>query len=104
MLSESNKAILACAGSGKTSQIVEEALNIDGRKTLITTYTTENIAVLKSYLVAREGCVPSNIDVTSWFSFLLKDGVRPYQNYLLEKRKGAVDRFPYQSISVSQEK
>lgn len=87
MLCGSNKAILACAGSGKTSQIVEEALNIDGRKTLITTYTTENIDVLKSYLVARKGCVPSNIDVTSWFSFLLKDGVRPYQNYLLENER-----------------
>ena len=34
-----NKLIIAAAGSGKTTQLVEEALKIKAKKVLITTYT-----------------------------------------------------------------
>lgn len=38
----SNKLIIAAAGSGKTTHLVEEALKITEGKVLITTYTEAN--------------------------------------------------------------
>lgn len=83
MLSNKNIAILACAGSGKTRYIVDEALNLKNQKILITTYTLENLDQIRSFFIERAGYIPSNISIQSWFSFLLRECVRPYQNYLL---------------------
>lgn len=52
------------------------------RNLLITTYTNENVDQINAVLIEKAGCVPPNITVLSWFSFLLQDGVRPYQNHL----------------------
>lgn len=83
MLSNKNSFILACAGSRKTTQIVEDALASKTR-ILITTYTNENLDQIRAYLVEKAGAIPANITVLSWFSFLLSDGVRPYQNYVID--------------------
>src|SRR5271163_1452804 len=85
MLSQKNKFILASAGSRKTTLLIEKALSLAGSKVLITTYTNENLAQIRSYLVRKNGCVPPNVLVISWFSFLLREGVRPYQNHLISK-------------------
>ncbi len=42
---------------------------------------------LKSYIIDQIGSIPSNITVQSWYSFLLQEGVRPYQNHLIEGRR-----------------
>lgn len=76
-----NKAVIACAGSGKTSYLVEEALKLKNQKILIITYTNENLDQIKSIFYMKNGCIPSNVSVQSWFTFLLQEGVRPYQNY-----------------------
>jgi DNA helicase II / ATP-dependent DNA helicase PcrA len=74
-----NKVILASAGSGKTARLVNFALANPSLRTLFTTYTLENVAQIRDYIVQRCGCIPPNITLQSWYSFLLNDGVRPYQ-------------------------
>jgi len=87
MPSISNRAIVASAGAGKTTTLVDEALKVPGKRVLLTTYTNENVAQIRQDLVERHGCIPSNISVVSWHTFLLREGVRPYQNYLLTEKR-----------------
>jgi DNA helicase II / ATP-dependent DNA helicase PcrA len=73
-----NRLIIAAAGSGKTTYLVNEALKQDGR-VLILTYTLSNEDVIKKRLFQKAGCTPKNITIQTWFSFLLQHGVKPYQ-------------------------
>lgn len=82
MPSPRSKVIVACAGSRKTSHIVDEALKVVDEHVLITTYTNENVDQIRSYIIQAKGCIPPNITVMSWYSFLLQEGVRPYQNHV----------------------
>jgi hypothetical protein len=85
--SHKNKVIVASAGSRKTTSIVEEALSLVDKKILITTYTNENLEQINSYIIKENGCVPKNINLMSWYSFLLQDGVRPYQSSVTQKAR-----------------
>lgn len=85
--SHKNNIIIAAAGGRKTSFIVEEALLQKHRKILITTYTKENLDQIHAYFIERNGCIPENITILSWFTFLLRDGVWPYQNYVLSTQR-----------------
>ena len=93
-----NKLIIAAAGSGKTTYLVERAKKIKDENVLITTYTETNEAEIRNKF---KDCIPRNITIQTWFSFLLQHGVRPYQSimnnnlhekkidfYLTEKRSG----------------
>ena len=93
-----NKLIIAAAGSGKTTYLVEQAKKIKGENVLITTYTEANEAEIRNKF---KGGIPRNITIQTWFSFLLQHGVRPYQSvmndnlhdkkigfYLSEKKSG----------------
>jgi DNA helicase-2/ATP-dependent DNA helicase PcrA len=82
--SHKNVAVVACAGGGKTWGVVSEALKHAAR-VLITTYTDENTDQIRSYIIQQVGCVPCNIDVISWYRFLLRHGVRPYQNLVFSR-------------------
>lgn len=88
MLSDStrpkNRFILAAAGAGKTTRLVEEALAVREGRVLITTFTEANEAEIASRLSARRGAIPSNIALHTWFSFLLRHGVAPYQGRILD--------------------
>lgn len=79
-----NKLIIAAAGSGKTTFLVNEALKYTSESVLITTYTEANEAEIKKKIFAKKKCMPSNITVQTWFSLLLQHGVRPYQGALNE--------------------
>ncbi|MBN2835164.1 MAG: UvrD-helicase domain-containing protein, partial [Candidatus Delongbacteria bacterium] len=80
---DNNKLIIAAAGSGKTTFLVDKALGITASETiLITTYTEANEAQIKKKIIASKGYIPSNITVQTWFSFLLQHGVRPFQSVL----------------------
>lgn len=94
MQSTENRIIIASAGSRKTSYLVEEAIKQNDSKILILTYTNENLSQLRSYFVERIGFIPPNITILSWFSFLLKDGIRPYQNFLYEGPRIETIYFP----------
>ena len=71
---------MSAAGSGKTTFIVNSALELNRSQTiLITTYTMENESEIRSKILSKRKSIPSNITVQAWFSFLLQHGVRPFQ-------------------------
>lgn len=79
---------LAGAGAGKTTYLTRMALGAAGR-TLITTFTTRNTEEIKKKILSmNHGTVPENIDVISWYSFLLKHAIRPYQYSYLRRFEG----------------
>lgn len=81
-----NKLIIAAAGAGKTTHLVNEALRITSDKVLITTFTESNEQEIKKKFFEQKGCIPSNVVVQTWFSFLIQQGVKPYQSFLYEDR------------------
>ncbi len=78
-----NKLIIAAAGSGKTTYLVNEALKITSDKVLITTFTDANEHEIRAKFIQLNGSVPENVTIKTWFSFLLQHGVKPYQDVLL---------------------
>lgn len=78
---DKNKYIIAAAGSGKTTHIVNEALRCVGN-VLILTYTTSNRDEIYEKVITTKGNIPSNITIMTWFSFLITHGVKPYQGEL----------------------
>ncbi len=92
-----NKLIIAAAGSGKTKHLVEKALEIKNGNVLITTYTLENLRIIREKLENeiknQTGSteIPNNINIKTWYSFLFQDGVRPYYNCLLDNNVRSID-------------
>jgi len=86
-----NMLIIAVAGSGKTTYLINEALNKKDN-ILITTYTKSNENEIKNKFYSKIGYIPSNIEIMTWYEFLLRHGVRPYQgamnDLLYEKNIG----------------
>ncbi len=82
-----NDLIIASAGSGKTTALVEKAIkkaNV-GETVLITTFTEACEAEIKNKLVEEShGYIPDNITIQTWFSFLIKHGAKPYQDYVID--------------------
>lgn len=79
-----NKIVIAAAGSGKTTYLVEEAVKIQGERVLITTYTESNEAEIRQKFFELVGHVPANVVIMTWFSFLITHGVKPFQGGLFE--------------------
>lgn len=78
-----NIAYIAAAGSGKTTELVETALEkAKTERVLLLTYTTANEEEIKKKFYQRNACIPKNVTVQTWFSFLIQHGVKPYQDYL----------------------
>lgn len=78
-----NKLLISAAGSGKTTFIVDDALG-KSDNILITTYTEANEAEIKRKIIKVNKCIPSNITIQTWFSFLIQHGIRPFQGSLFE--------------------
>lgn len=76
---KNNKLIIAAAGSGKTTFLINEAMKFKDDKILITTYTEANEAEIKKKIVKKHKSIPSHITIQTWFSFLIQHGVKPYQ-------------------------
>lgn len=86
-----NKLIVAAAGAGKTTFLVNESLKLENERVLITTYTQANEAEIRKKIIEVNQCIPPNITIQTWFSFLLQHGVRPFQGGLYEKEiKGLI--------------
>lgn len=79
MPSSKNKVIIACAGSGKTTRLVEEALNLRHRRIAIITYTNNNARQIAKRFGELNSGVPKHVEVMTWFEFLLRECARPYQ-------------------------
>lgn len=86
MLSD-NRVIMATAGSEKTSTIVKHATASACCSALIT-YTNNASAELHAKTLSTVGYVPEHIEVNTWFSFLLRHLVRPYQLHLHDTHIG----------------
>lgn len=79
MPSSESRVIIACAGSGKTTRLVQEALDNRDRRIAIVTYTNFNAQEIRRKFGERNSGVPKHVDVMTWFGFLLRECARPYQ-------------------------
>ena len=80
-----NQLIIAAAGSGKTTYLVKNALQ-QSDNVLITTFTIANEMEIRNKFLEFNGCVPHNITIQTWYSFLLQHGVRPFQGVVLDDK------------------
>jgi len=94
MQSKNNKLIIASAGSGKTTFLVEEALSRPDKRIAILTYTNNNINEIKKKFCEKNSVIPQNVDVVTWFAFLLRDCTRPYQRSVYSKCRVKTIDFP----------
>lgn len=84
-----NKLYIAAAGSGKTTFLVNHAIDQlelnDTRRIAIITFTQNNQVVIKKRLQQQCGYIPSNIQICGWFSFLLDFCIRPFMGAVIEE-------------------
>ena len=81
----SNLVYIAAAGSGKTTKLVESACSLPSSEyVLILTYTDSNEKEIRNKFYNEKGCVPHNVAIQSWFSFLIQHLIKPYQNFLTD--------------------
>lgn len=78
------RLVLAVAGSGKTTMIINRINEQD--RALLITYTNNNQQQLINKLINKFGCLPKNIKVYTYFTFLYSFCFRPLN--LLENVKG----------------
>ena len=81
------RVILAVAGSGKSSTIIDKL--DENIRALIVTYTDLNTKQLKQRIINKFGYMPNSIKVYSYFSFIYAFCFRPICGYEL-KTKGLV--------------
>ncbi|MCH8823730.1 MAG: UvrD-helicase domain-containing protein [Planctomycetes bacterium] len=82
-----NKVIIACAGSGKTTRLVLDAIASPDRRIAFATFTINNTNGIIKRFGERYGGVPKHVDVMTWFGFLLREGARPYQHALYPDKR-----------------
>lgn len=76
-----SKYIIACAGAGKTTYLVNEAIKRSKTEhVLITTYTNKNEKSIIEKFFQINGCIPKNVKIKTWYSFLITNGINPYKN------------------------
>lgn len=80
MPSSENRVLIACAGSGKTTRLVKEAIANPHRRIAFVTYTINNTNEIVNSFDRWHGGVPKHADITTWLGFLLREGARPYQH------------------------
>ncbi len=71
-----NRIIIAAAGSGKTTYLVEQSMKVTDARVLITTYTESNEAEIRQKFFDLAGRVPAHVTIMTWFSFLITHGVK----------------------------
>ncbi|CAZ97558.1 DEAD/DEAH box helicase [Zobellia galactanivorans] len=73
------KLILAVAGSGKTTNLIDK-LNLTERFYLVT-YTITNASLIRLRIIKKFGYLPNNIKVFTYFNFLYSFCVKPFLYY-----------------------
>ena len=81
-MQSANRIIMASAGSGKTTTIVNDAAAATTDRSALITYTNNSSAELRDKTLELHGHIPSHMEVGTWYSFLLRHFVRPYQLHL----------------------
>jgi DNA helicase-2/ATP-dependent DNA helicase PcrA len=87
-----NEIIIAAAGGGKTTRIVECALKSSAERSAIVTYTQNNVREIERKAFELNNCIPTQMEVWSWYSLLLRELARPYQASLHDRR---IDRISW---------
>ncbi len=80
---------LAAAGAGKTWRICNEAIQAahshPAQRILMVTYTNKGILSIKNEIEQQNfGIIPANIIILTWYQFLLKELIKPYQTYIAD--------------------
>lgn len=82
-----NTLVLACAGSGKTYGMCNDARAVsenNNKKVLMLSYTHKGIySIKKEYAKQNYGVLDKNVVIKTWFQFLLNELIRPYQRSFL---------------------
>lgn len=86
----SNKIVFASAGAGKTTVIATEALAMRPQRVAITTFTIKNAEEIRRKIVQLNGCVPKEVTIYPWYTFLLHELVRPYQGHVHPTRVAGI--------------
>ncbi len=94
MQSRHSTMIIAAAGSGKTTHLVDKALENAFRRIAILTYTNNNFGVIHGAFALKNGVTPPTVDVNTWFSFLLHECARPYQRSTYAAQRIRAISFP----------
>jgi DNA helicase-2/ATP-dependent DNA helicase PcrA len=85
-MSSTNSAIISAAGGGKTTRIVNSALSCSAERSVLLTYTDNNVGELKERFYELNSAIPGHVEVWSWYTFLLREMARPYQKTLFNGR------------------
>lgn len=99
-----NRAIVACAGCGKTTEVVKASGAAEIKRAAIITYTQKNHAEIQRKFYGIHGRVLPNVDVETWYTFLLSHLVRPYQTYLRGPRIAEVAWVNQKSVPYTPKK
>lgn len=86
-----NLIVVATAGSGKTTKAVRLACEDKSKRTALVTYTNNGLEELRSRAYRSYGHIPSHVKVSTWYSFVLKELVRPYRNFLYSERVDTIN-------------
>lgn len=84
----SNNVVLACAGSGKTWGICNDAIfqRVGTKKVLMVSYTHKGVYSLNNeYTKQNYGVVDNHVKICTWFQFLLQELIKPYQSEFLKE-------------------
>lgn len=84
-----NKLYLAAAGAGKTTFLVNHAIDLmsdnDTKFIAFITFTTKNQDVIEQRIKKQFGFVPKKIKVVGWYAFLLEYCIRPFMGSIIEE-------------------
>lgn len=78
-----NKVNISSAGTGKTYKLCQNAKAAlsSGKKVLLITYTNRGKeSIITEYKKQNFGVLDNNVEVKTWFQFLLSDWIKPYQS------------------------
>ncbi|MCP5391911.1 MAG: UvrD-helicase domain-containing protein [Sphingomonadaceae bacterium] len=81
-----SRIVIAAAGGGKTTRVVDQALCADAGITALVTYTRNNVREIKLKMHQRSRAIPPHVEVISWYTFLLHELARPYQSAMHSRR------------------
>jgi DNA helicase-2/ATP-dependent DNA helicase PcrA len=81
-----SRVIICAAGGGKTTRIVDQAAGERAGRSLLVTYTRNNHREIERKFYGHGPLIPSNIEVMTWFSFMLRELARPYRPAMHDRR------------------
>lgn len=81
-----NRILLCAAGGGKTSRVVDQALANTQGKVALVTYTRNNVREIQAKIYSKARAIPADVEILSWYTFLLRELARPFRSALHNKR------------------